>query len=309
MLGTSRNATKIEQEINDLSREIYLEIRDLRAYELRVGIFDDSGSGQYMLAETLFYPSALGHVYSWDDDDDDDDDEYIYFGDIRQHPFHGQLWHEGGGIIAIGSDLPNIDKNSSEYAKVKDFYKRLFSRLDLAILVANADSRQDSTSLDAYQEFFEPHIGQCPVGLVLVQAEKIEPVDDFFEGGRQISEQQEANLAIRALDVSKRFGITPQFTQAVSVDYRLNLQELASKIIDALPDAKKSAFVESAKDEFFTVEAFISAERGLWDCIMKKFPEFPIIIDHLSKNKPLRGYNSLLDLDKKISFANIFRLG
>ena len=73
--------------------------------------------------------------------------------------------------------------------------------------------------------------------------------------------------------VDKVFGFDIDMKNiiAVSANNIYNIQELVSKIVEVLPNAKKSSFAREAKDENVEDETYAKAEKGTWDAIKEKF--------------------------------------
>lgn len=230
------------------------ELAKIRNYTPKIGVFGDSGVGKSSLCNALFGKdvAAISDVEACTREPQ----EILLGGDA------------GAGLRLI--DVPGVGEDNERHKEYKALYKSLLPELDLVIWAIKADSRQYSTSLDVFKDILQPNLKKCPVIFVITQAEKIEPMEEFFDGGKKLSEKQLANLNARAIDISERFGVTHQYIQAVSAKYNLNLQELVAKIVKILPNEKKSAFVREAKEETVTEEVYIAAEKGVWDAIKEK---------------------------------------
>lgn len=269
-------STPVDEGRQALLDRIAKEIARIRNYTPKVGVFGDSGVGKSSLCNALFGKdvATISDVEA-----------------CTREPQEILVGAENGSGLCL-IDVPGVGEDPKRHAEYKALYKSLLPKLDLVIWAIKADSRQYSTSLDVWSEILEPNLDKCPVVFVMTQAEKIEPSDEFYEGGKKLSEKQKANLDARAIDISDRFGVTHQFIQAVSAKHNLNLQELVAKIVKALPNEKKSAFVREAKEETVTEEVVIAAERGVWDAVKETLGDVvetvkDFAVDYIVKSAPV----------------------
>lgn len=249
----------IEQspQINDyevkeaLLNSIKNEIKKIREYTPKVGIFGDTGVGKSSLCNAIFGKDVA---------------EISNVEACTRHPQEILLNNgQGGGIILI--DVPGVGEDQEHHDEYVELYKSLLPNLDLVIWAIKADDRKYLSSINVYTEIVKPNIDSCPVIFAVTQADKIEPYREWDVTNNRPSGNQLKNLQAKIIDISARFDVPTNKIVAVSASDSYNLVELVNKVVEALPNSKKFAFTREAKEENVSKEAAKDAEKGIFDYI------------------------------------------
>jgi len=232
------------------------ELNRIRKYTPKVGIFGDTGVGKSSLCNALFGK------------------EVAEISDVEactREPQEVVIGNDNGGGINL-VDVPGIGEDSSRHEEYIKLYKKIAPELDLILWIIKADDRKYMSALDVYKKILEPNLENTPVLFVINQIDKIEPVAEWYESGKnQLGKKQKENLQKKIEDVSKIFKVDKEYIVFSSTKGKNKyLKELISKIVDILPDEKKYSFTREAKEENVTKEAAIKAEQGIWDYLKEK---------------------------------------
>jgi len=239
---------------NDLLDKIKNEINKIRTYTPKVAIFGNSGVGKSSLCNALF-----GQDVAKVSD--------VEVGTTKIQEI--KIDNQNGGLILI--DFPGIGDGKDDYTEL---YKNELKDIDLVIWAIKADDRSYKLAVDFFKEVLKPNIDKCPVVFTITQVDKIEPIEEWYENNKKIlGENQKNNLAKKINDISNVFDISTNKIIEVSANHKYNLVALVSKIIEVLPNEKKSSFAREAKDENVSQETYEKAEKGTWDAIKEKFDD------------------------------------
>lgn len=234
--------------------DIKKELKRVRDYTPKIGIFGDTGVGKSSLCNALFgKPVAeISDVEACTREPQE-----ILIGDS-----------DGKGIILV--DVPGVGEDPERHEEYINLYKSLSSELDLIIWAIKADDRKYMSSIEVYKNILEPNIESCPVVFVVTQVDKIEPYREWNTQNNTPGPEQEKNILIKINDISARFNISTNKIIAVSSNDTYNLVELVNKVVEALPNEKKYSFTREAKEENVSEEASLKAEKGIFDHIKEK---------------------------------------
>ncbi len=239
---------------NDLLDKIKNEINKIRTYTPKVAIFGNSGVGKSSLCNALF-----GQDVAKVSD--------VEVGTTKIQEI--KIDNQNGGLILI--DFPGIGDGKDDYTEL---YKNELKDIDLVIWAIKADDRSYKLAVDFFKEVLKPNIDKCPVVFTITQVDKIEPIEEWYENNKKtLGENQKNNLAKKINDISNVFDISTNKIIEVSANHKYNLVALVSKIIEVLPNEKKSSFAREAKDENVSQETYEKAEKGTWDAIKEKFAD------------------------------------
>ena len=255
-----------------LLRRIKEEISKIRTYTPRVAIFGDAGVGKSSLCNAIF-GEKVAKVSA------------VKVGTTEVQEITISNGKEGGLILL---DFPGIGDGKKNYIKL---YKNELKDVDIVIWAIKSDSRTYELAKNIFNEMLRPNIDNCPVLFAITQIDKIDPIDEWYENNKSLGITQLNNLKIKAEDMSLIFGINMGNIIAVSTNNNYNIQELVSKIVEVLPNAKKSSFAREAKEENVSEETYIKAEKGIWDSIKEKFQDTwdtvkDKVIDEIIDNAP-----------------------
>lgn len=246
------NSTTNKETILD---QIRLELKKVRTYTPKVGVFGDTGVGKSSLCNALFGKSIA------------------QISDVEactRSPQEVLISNEnGGGIILV--DVPGVGEDQEKHDEYIDLYKSLTKELDLILWAIKADDRKYMSSINVYKEILEPNIENCPVIFTITQVDKIEPYREWDIQNSTPSEKQEANIQIKINDVSSRFDVSTNKIIPISSSDNYNLVELVNKIVEVLPNKKKFAITREAKEEVVSESASKAAEKGILDHIKETF--------------------------------------
>lgn len=239
---------------NELLNKIKQEIKKIRTYTPKVAIFGNSGVGKSSLCNALF------------------GQDVAKVSDVKVGTTQIQeikLENQNGGLILI--DFPGIGDGKDDYTEL---YKKELQDIDLVIWAIKADDRNYELSVKFFKKVLKPNIEKCPVVFAITQIDKIEPIEEWYENDKKsLGQKQKDNLNAKKNDMSDIFDISTNKIIEVSANHKYNLVTLVSKIIEVLPNEKKSSFAREAKDENISQETYEKAEKGTWDAIKEKFDD------------------------------------
>lgn len=241
---------KAIQSIFNMVRENMVHARD---YRPRVGIFGDTGVGKSSLCNALFGKETVG------------------VSDVKACTRNAQeveVETEKGGITLV--DVPGVGEDTEKHNEYVELYKKLVPDLDIVLWVFKADNRAYKSALEVYNEVLKPNVDKCPVVFVVNQADKIEPINEWYENNHKLGTKQELNLADRIIEISSKFDVPTSKIVAVSANAKYKLQELVDIIVSALPNEKKYGFTRETKEENVSENSREIAEESIWEYVKEK---------------------------------------
>jgi hypothetical protein len=246
----------IKNDKEELLAKIKEEITKIRTYVPKVAIFGDTGVGKSSLCNALFGK------------------DIAKISDVEactREPQEVLIQNQNGngGINLI--DVPGVGEDPARHSEYLKLYKSLLPELDLIIWAIKADDRKYASAIDVYEKILEPNLKNCPVVFVITQVDKIEPYRDWDTDNNKPGKKQEDSIIRKINDISSRFNTSTNKIIAISSNDKYNLVELVNKVVEVLPNEKKSSFVREAKEENISEEAIKSSEKGLWDSITETF--------------------------------------
>lgn len=249
---TTWNIKEGNKNMNKNEEETLKEIRKIRTYTPKVGVFGNSGVGKSSLCNALFGQeiAKISDVQACTREPQE-----ILIGDSNGK----------GGIILV--DVPGIGESPERQKEYTELYKSLAPKLDLILWAIKADDRNYASGLEAYNEISK--IENIPsIVFVVTQVDKINPTREWDYEESKPGENQIKNIAIKENDVSRIFNTSTRNIISISTEEsKYNLKELVTLIVKILPNEKKYSFTREAKKENVTEETKIIAEEGLWESI------------------------------------------
>jgi hypothetical protein len=246
----------VKNDKEELLAKIKEEITKIRTYVPKVAIFGDTGVGKSSLCNALFGK------------------DIAKISDVEactREPQEVLIQNQNGngGINLI--DVPGVGEDPARHSEYLKLYKSLLPELDLIIWAIKADDRKYASAIDVYEKILEPNLKNCPVVFVITQVDKIEPYRDWNIKNNKPGKKQEDSIIRKINDISSRFNTATNKIIAISSNDKYNLVELVNKVVEVLPNEKKSSFVREAKEENISEEAVKNSEKGLWDSITETF--------------------------------------
>ena len=242
-----------QESINkrEILDKISKELKRVRSYRPKVGIFGDTGVGKSSLCNALFgkETAKISNVEACTRE--------------PQHIFIGGSNNEGITLV----DVPGVGEDPERHQEYIQLYQSLLPELDLILWVIKADDRKYMSAIDVYNNILKPNLEKCPVVFVINQIDKIEPVEEWYENKKNLGSTQKNNLLINTYYISRRFDFSTNKIIPVSAKGNYNLVELVNRIVEVLPNEKKYAFTRETKEENVSEEAIKSAEKGIFDHI------------------------------------------
>ena len=240
-----------KKEIRDF---IQREIKRIRTYTPKIGVFGTTGVGKSSLCNALFGREIA---------------EVSDVAACTRNPQEVLVTDdEGGGLILV--DVPGVGENLERDKEYIELYQHLAPELDLILWAIKADDRAYASSVQAYRTAIRPHEDKCPVVFVITQADKIEPCREWDVGRRQPSGQQKHNLEVKKQHIAREFDLAGTQLVAVSAEENYNLDLLVSTIVAVLPNDKKASLVREAKEENVSDETIAASETGILDYLAEK---------------------------------------
>lgn len=245
---------QIEGPKNPSLQAILDKIEQTRNYTPKVGIFGNSGVGKSSLCNALFGKNVAK------------------ISDVEACTREPQSIFIGSGKTGIELiDLPGIGEDPTRQKEYVALYESLAPELDLVLWTIKADDRNYASGLDAHQQIFGKHEG-LPVVFVITQVDKTNPHREWDWAKFTPSEKQVSNIAVKELDVSRRFNISAKNIISVAVgeenpNEKYNVVKLVDLIVEVLPNEKKFSFAREAKEDNVSSESRQKAEKGVWDSI------------------------------------------
>ncbi|MBL7252019.1 GTPase family protein [Alloalcanivorax marinus] len=233
---------------------IQREIKRIRTYTPKIGVFGVTGVGKSSLCNALFGREIA---------------EVSDVAACTRNPQEVLVTDdEGGGLILV--DVPGVGENLERDKEYIELYQRLAPELDLILWAIKADDRAYASSVQAYRTAIRPHEDKCPVVFVITQADKIEPCREWDVSRRQPSGQQKHNLEVKKQHIAREFDLAGTQLVAVSAEENYNLDLLVSTIVAVLPNDKKASLVREAKEENVSDETIAASETGILDYLAEK---------------------------------------
>lgn len=262
----------IEQERVKLVDQIREEIRKIRTYTPRVAIFGDSGVGKSSLCNAIF-GEKVAKV----------SDVKVGTTEVQEITISND---KKGGLILL--DFPGIGDGKNNYVEL---YKNELKDVDIVIWAIKSDSRTYESAINIFNEMLKPNIDNCPVLFTITQIDKTEPIDEWYENNKSLGATQLKNLQIKADDIKDLFKVDTEAIMAISANNNYGIQELVSKIVEVLPNRKKSSFAREAEKENVTQETYVKAEKGIFDAIKETFGYAwdsvkDTVVDEIIENAP-----------------------
>lgn len=242
----------------ELLKDIEDQIKKIRKYTPKVGVFGNSGVGKSSLCNALFGKDVAK------------------ISDVEactREPQEILLGSKNGdgGIILV--DVPGIGEDPQRHEEYTALYKSLAPKLDLILWAIKADDRNYASGLEAYAEITSQKGKDAPPPIIFVvtQIDKTNPIKEWNNTTNTPGETQTKNIKIKEHEIAARFKTPAENIISISSESSYNLRELVSLIVKVLPNQKKYSFTREAKEENVTIEAREIAEKGIWQSIKETF--------------------------------------
>jgi len=252
--------------MDQLSKEQENKIKEalnhIKNYTPKVGVFGDTGVGKSSLCNALFGKdiASVSDVEACTRE----------IQEVNLQP------SEKGGMILV--DVPGLGEDPDRHDEYIKLYDTLVQELDLLLWVIKADDRKFITGIDFYNSLSGKNI---EVVFVINQVDKIEPVSEFYENGKQLGKTQLGNIDRKKQDIVNRFGIERSRVIPVSATQKIGLENLVTIAIQLLPNDKKYSFSREAKKENVSKEAKEEVKRGVLEYlaeVLETAKEFVVVV-------------------------------
>lgn len=242
------NTVKQKPLSKDQEKKLKEALNHIKNYTPKIGVFGDTGVGKSSLCNAIF-GKDIANV----------SDVEACTREIQEINLQSS---DKGGMILV--DVPGLGEDPEKHDEYIKLYDKLIKELDLLLWVIKADDRKFNTGLGFYKSIEGLDI---PVVFVINQIDKIEPVDEFYSNGKQLSDAQKLNIERKKLDLANRFGIESNHIIPVSAKQKIGLIKLVNIAISLLPNDKKFAFSREAKKENISKQAKKEVTHGVWEYI------------------------------------------
>lgn len=256
-LGGLRESGLLDEE---QLASIEKKVKELFDYQPKIGLLGCTGVGKSSLCNALF-GSEVATVSA------------VVPGTREEQEITIPMGAKGISLV----DVPGVGEDSKRDVEYANLYQNLIPKLDLVVWLIQVDSRRYETDLRFYEDVVKSKLGNTPFLIVLSQAEKAEPIREYFANNpKALSERQKSYIEQRVEYVAHKFGVSETNVIAVSAHESINLSELLLKMVEVLPPTKAIA---TANKTVTSVSRPI--ENPLWRIFLKAadliLTEIPVI--------------------------------
>lgn len=219
---------------NEQMSRITHRIDEILSYQPKVGVLGKTGSGKSSLCNALFGMDVAP------------------ISDVRACTRDVQKVFVDLGtnknIVLV--DVPGVGETELRDEEYRKLYSSVIPELDLVLWLIKADDRAFSVEESFFKYLVKPYISLGkPFIIVINQVDKLEP---FLEWDRVIhkpSEKQLHNILLKVSQISSALDFPRSKIVPISVNEKYNLTLLVDKMVDLLPDEKKTVLLSEINRE------------------------------------------------------------
>ncbi len=176
---------------------------------------------------------------------------------------HTVEFHDKRKLTVI--DMPGVGESDEADARYQALYEESVTKADLVLWALKADARNyaaDQRTWKLISKSIEKL--EIPAFFLFTQVDKTDPSDCWNRRRNQPGESQMGHLLLKRQQVAKDFQVPMDSILFVSATKNYGLKELVLTLLLALPDEKKTGFLEATRSENRTQEAQKAADKGFW---------------------------------------------
>ena len=214
---------------SQMEKRIEKKLKEELTYKARIAIFGKTGAGKSSLINALF-GSNIAQT-----------DAVTACTRIQQ-----EVNINVGQSSLTLIDCPGVGESSDRDQEYHQLYNQLLSGsdgkggIDLALWLIKGDDRALTIDERFYKSVIIPYVqgSSLPFIFVIVQSEKIEPMDEWNNQLKEPGVNQYRNIDRKRQVVSQYFNVPYSHTIAVSSHKKYKLMELIDEIVMRLPSHK-----------------------------------------------------------------------
>ncbi|MBE7497140.1 MAG: 50S ribosome-binding GTPase [Verrucomicrobiaceae bacterium] len=180
---------------------------------------------------------------------------------------HTVEFHDKRKLTVI--DMPGVGESDEADARYQALYEESVKKADLVLWALKADARNyaaDQRTWKLVGKRLEEL--EIPAFFLFTQADKTDPSDSWNKKRNEPGESQMGHLLLKRQRVAKDFKVAEESILFVSASKNYGLRELVLTLLLALPDEKKTGFLESTRSENRSEDAQKAASKGFWNSIL-----------------------------------------
>lgn len=251
---------------NEQMSRITHRINEILSYQPKVGVLGKTGTGKSSLCNALF-GMDVAPISDVGACTRDVQKVFVDFGTNKN--------------IAL-VDVPGIGETELRDEEYRKLYNSVIPELDIVLWLIKADDRAFCIEESFFKFLVKPYISLGkPFIIVINQVDKLEPFLEWDRVTHRPSEKQLHNILLKVSQISSALDFPRSKIVSISVNEGYNLTLLVDKMVDLLPDAKKTVLLSEINRENVSQKTKDNALKSLIESIdiwcLEHIPAYPKI--------------------------------